>query len=304
MTEDLKTPPNDQNAQDDRSSPNNQPAVQSPAAEQRGDNYCRYLAPTGPRKPDRDWYDIANLSVLVFAFLAAAAAAYEAYRLARLTQDAISHADTSSDTQHVDMQRTLEQSATASTIQHADTQQALAQTAAATAISREAFDASQVEARVRLRSYLSMAATRSTLIAGQPLTATVIVQAGGQTPALNVKGNGHVGPKPTELKRGDIIIDAPGEKANAISLNPGNTISLVGRTPVPVNQFTYDSLKKGTQYRFYMWGRVTYEDVFGCHRWQNYCFRVNDSNGSNPPDIDPCTKYNDAEGPPGECPVK
>jgi hypothetical protein len=61
-------------------------------------------------------------------------------------------------------------------------------------------------------------------------------------------------------------------------------------------------LKSGQAQRFYMWGRITYRDVFGCHRWQNYCFRVNDANGSNPADIDPCTKYNDAEGAPGACP--
>jgi len=234
----------------------------------------------------RDWLDKWNFVLLILAFIAAAAAAYEAYRLAGLTHDAIDHADT------------------ASTTQHLDTLRALAKAEDANKTSRQALADSEIEARIRLRSYISIAATRTPLILGRPLTSTIIVQAGGQTPAMDVKGHGHTGLKLFLFKGGDIIIDAPGKEANSISLNPGNTISQISTTVEPINQATLDLLKNGQTQRFYMWGRVAYRDVFGCHRWQNYCFRVNDTNGSNPADIDPCTKYNDAEGPPGECPTK
>ena len=243
------------------------------------------MSSDGDTRPRRDWLDVANFILLVLAFFAAAAAAYESYRLAGLTHDAIDHADT------------------ASTTQHLDTLTALAKAEDANKTSRQALADSEIEARIRLRAYLSIAATRSPLVVGRPLVGTVIVQSGGQTPAMDVKGYGHSGVKPLLLKTGDIIIDAPGKEANSISLNPGNTISQIS-TSAPIDQFNFDLLRNGQTYRFYLWGWVGYRDVFGCHRWQNYCFRVNDSNASNPADIDPCTKYNEAEGPPGECPTK
>jgi hypothetical protein len=264
---------------------NNEPAVGTAPKNKSNNN------PPNPERccehenSKRDWLDIANLIVLILAFFAAVAAAVEADRLAGLTQDAISHADESATTQHL------------------DTIKALKKAEAANQTSRQALADSEMEARVRLRSYLSIAAKRSPLVIGQPIVAIAVIEAGGQTPAFDVKGNGHAGPRPVTLKSGDITIDAPGKKANAISLNPGNTIELQSISNGPVNQITLDTYKNGTVTRFYMWGRVAYRDVFGCHRWQNYCFSVNDSNGSNPAEIDPCTKYNNAEGPPGECPA-
>ncbi len=50
----------------------------------------------------RDWYDYANLGVVIAAFLAAAAAAYEAYRLAEVTDKLALDAKTAADTAHLD----------------------------------------------------------------------------------------------------------------------------------------------------------------------------------------------------------
>jgi hypothetical protein len=47
------------------------------------------------------------------------------------------------------------------------------------------------EARIRLRSYLSIVATRTPLEIGKPIKVNVEVQAAGQTPALDVRGHGH-----------------------------------------------------------------------------------------------------------------
>jgi hypothetical protein len=49
-----------------------------------------------------DWIGAATLGVLYLTFCAAVAAAWEGDRLAELTREAISHADTSGDTQHAD----------------------------------------------------------------------------------------------------------------------------------------------------------------------------------------------------------
>jgi hypothetical protein len=47
----------------------------------------------------------------------------------------------------------------------------------------------QSEARIRLRSYLSVAASRTPLELGKRVTATVLIQTSGQTPALDVQAD-------------------------------------------------------------------------------------------------------------------
>src|SRR5579863_6083703 len=85
MTNEPSALPADDKPADHQGTPEENPSV-SPSAPQNNRNQNPRQARHRTDKPKRDWFDIVNLLVLVGAFLAAAAAAYEAKRLAILTQ--------------------------------------------------------------------------------------------------------------------------------------------------------------------------------------------------------------------------
>jgi hypothetical protein len=92
---------------------------------------------TQKEKPKRDWYDKLNLAVLIGAFLAAIAAAYEAGRLANLTETAVSHADVAAKLQHVDTLAALQRAEDANTTAKNTSDRQARDTASALALSRE-----------------------------------------------------------------------------------------------------------------------------------------------------------------------
>ena len=159
------------------------------------------------------------------------------------------------------------------------------------------------EARLRLRSYLSIGATRTPLEVGNPITLAVQVQATGQTPALDVRAHGHAEVAPFPWPKGQpMIINETSGTGNTVSLSPGG-IPMSLPSEDHISQSDYDLIKTQKTHRYYIWGKITYKDVFGCHRWQNFCFNVNDINGSDPADIVSCAEHNESEGDPGACPA-
>lgn len=92
------------------------------------------------------------------------------------------------------------------------------------------------------------------------------------------------------------------EKPNTVSLSPGIPMSL----PSPedeISQSEFHLIKTQKTHRYYIWGKITYKGVFGCQRWQTFCFTVNDISGSAPADMVPCVQHNESEGDPGACPA-
>jgi hypothetical protein len=156
-----------------------------------------------------------------------------------------------------------------------------------------AFDS---EARIRLRAYLSVAASHDPVEVGKTTNFNVLIQASGQTPAFDVEGWGVSGIGAYPLPAGYHFEEKNAKERVNISLSPGNTISVM--LQMNINQEMYDLIKGQTQ-RAYVWGNVRYRDVFGCSRWQNFCFSANDTPGR----TDPCAEHNEAEGEPGACPV-
>jgi hypothetical protein len=162
----------------------------------------------------------------------------------------------------------------------------------------------QNEARIRLRSYLSITASRTPLELGKQVTASVLIQASGQTPALDVQADEYNEVRAYPWPKGQPLIPTkPAEgEASRVSLSPGNAVNIVSR--LEIVQPLFDAITKQKTVRFWMWGKINYHDVFGCHRSQTFCFTVNDTNGSNPPEINICAEHNDPEGDPGACPGK
>jgi hypothetical protein len=162
-----------------------------------------------------------------------------------------------------------------------------------------AFDS---EATVRLRSYLSIVASRTSIEVAKPVSFTLVIQASGQTPAFDViaqRGGARPVPYPfppgTQFQDNEIVNFQ--NLPNKVSLSPGSTVSILNETEA-ITQTTYDAIKVQKTDRIYTWGRVTYHDVFGCRRWLNYCFITNDTTAQ----TDLCAQHNDQEGEPQACP--
>ena len=84
------------------------------------------------------------------------------------------------------------------------------------------------------------------------------------------------------------------------TLNPGNTVSLINAVPA-FDKTAVDAMKVLQTHRTYLWGQVRFTDVFGCKRWVNYCFSINDT--AVPPRPDSCPRHNEMDQPPGACPT-
>jgi len=78
-----------------------------------------------------------------------------------------------------------------------------------------------------------------------------------------------------------MIVDETSATGNTVSISPGGIpVSLPSEDHISQSEF--DLIKIQKTHRYYIWGTITYKDVFGCHRRQNFCFNVNDINGSDP----------------------
>jgi hypothetical protein len=162
-----------------------------------------------------------------------------------------------------------------------------------------AFDS---EATIRLRSYISIVATHTPIELGKPVIFTVVIQASGQTPAFDVvaqRGGARPFPYPlpSSMQFKDYEITDFQNLPNKVTLSPGNTISILNKTDI-ITKPSYDAINIQNTDRIYMWGRVTYRDVFRCRRWLNYCFVTNDTIEQ----TDICAQHNDPEGEPQVCP--
>jgi hypothetical protein len=160
------------------------------------------------------------------------------------------------------------------------------------------------EARIRLRAYVSAAiAPPPTLQAGTPRDITLIAQAGGQSPAIDLIGWMAVGigpyPIPDSMKLQERDTMQATDSPTPTTLNPGNTVSLIVTAPA-FDQVAVDAMKVST-YRTVLWGHVRFSDVFGCKRWVNFCFSINDA--ASPPRSDSCTRHNGTDTPPDACPA-
>jgi hypothetical protein len=96
-----------------------------------------------------------------------------------------------------------------------------------------AFDS---EATVRLRSYISIAATHTPVEVEKSVIFTVVVQASGQTPAFDViaqRGGARPMPYPlppsTQFQDQEIVSFQ--NLPNKVALSPGNTVTIVNPSP-------------------------------------------------------------------------
>ncbi len=68
------------------------PIMRPIRAKERDENFSTTQCNPENKNPKRDWFDYTNLVILIFAFVAAAVAACEAYRLANLTNALVTDA--------------------------------------------------------------------------------------------------------------------------------------------------------------------------------------------------------------------
>ena len=119
----------------------------------------------------------------------------------------------------------------------------------------------ELEAHIRLRAYLSVvvATPPPMLEVGKPRDITVILQAGGQSPAIDTVSwvASGIGPFPlpdtTKLPEHDAMhfTDVP----TPTTLNPGNTVSLINAVPA-FDKTAVDAMKVLQTHRTYLWGQV------------------------------------------------
>src|SRR5271165_4441973 len=104
-------------------------------------------------RPDRDWIDVLNLVILVAAFLAAAAAAQQAERLATATLDATAHYDFTARTQHLDTVAAIQKAEDANVLAKDTAERQAKDTDVALALSNSPLTKSGSSDSLRLRRF-------------------------------------------------------------------------------------------------------------------------------------------------------
>jgi hypothetical protein len=126
---------------------------------------------------------------------------------------------------------------------------------------------------LQLRAYVfARLMLDSNVVAGENYGVTYLFSNDGKTPATDLKLFRQVGLLPYPFPVG--YVPPEGELAGGgISLPPGANPTGTIRTAQPLSA---DDVVKATTamsgFRLYLWGEITYVDVFGHSRWTRFCF--------------------------------
>jgi hypothetical protein len=133
---------------------------------------------------------------------------------------------------------------------------------------------------------------------GEIIKGSYAVLNGGGTPAYGVEDTIHIKTLPFPLSH-DIAKEATpvNTKSNASYLfkDMQLTIDVTGMNPPrPLTADESEALLNETTTRIYVWGEITYHDIFGISHWTNYCV-VMDGAAVREGKTPPCDQHNDAD---------
>jgi cbb3-type cytochrome oxidase subunit 3 len=130
-------------------------------------------------------------------------------------------------------------------------------------------------ARNAERAYIVATEIRMTSFAdNQPLGARVLIANVGHTPAYHMKVLGMMRtgdyPPPDTIELPYPLEHEPQKES---TLTPGSIpYSMEPKTDTPVEASMIEAVKEGKRKRIYVWGTITYQDVFGKDHFTNYCY--------------------------------
>jgi hypothetical protein len=138
------------------------------------------------------------------------------------------------------------------------------------------------------RAWLGFGEMQAPLEVGKPFLIHFSFQNSGKTPALNVQEKHEVRP----INKGEILKftykDVTGEPSRTVVLpNAGFRADF----PANLGQMTSPQVEdvKSGKTRIYLYGKATYDDVFGGHHWVTFCNEL-DSRGWHA-----CAEYNETD---------
>ena len=176
---------------------------------------------------------------------------------------------------------------------------ALAASAAAGVGAWQAWIARDSEQR-QLRAYIYVLPSITDFSVGKKPYASITIKNGGQTPAydFNVSMNEDIRPFPQResLKGIGTQPSALTQTSDGIGAFLYQSHEYVVSMP-PVNALSrqdYDDVIKGTERRFYVWGRVLYLDAFKRQHHLNFCFTI-DGDSLSAGTTHYCKDYNDTD---------
>lgn len=125
---------------------------------------------------------------------------------------------------------------------------------------------------------------------GKPIAIKVRITNSGKTPALHCTGVIRAKTVPAKDKFVPTYpVGSTSEDESIEVIQPGMTIPLETGPSPPMNTTTINSFNAGT-YNLYVFGKISYVDVFGTPHATHYCFVLNpDLRG-----LSGCNTYNDA----------
>jgi hypothetical protein len=158
--------------------------------------------------------------------------------------------------------------------------------------SQQAFYATVNQFHLEQRAWIGVLGVGNLKVkVGESPQASVIVVNSGKTPAVYVKQiiSGNILPKG---QSSFIYKSSPAEKSQSV-IQPGMNVRIdFPANEPPVTQTSADDIKYGRA-TFHIYGKITYQDVFGKEHYTTFCFIVT-------PDLTStewCAEYNDSDLP-------
>jgi hypothetical protein len=153
----------------------------------------------------------------------------------------------------------------------------------------------------QLRAYVYVVPAVTDFSIGKRPFASVTIKNGGQTPAydFNVSLNQQIRP----FQQGESMKGVGVQPIPILPTHDGvgafvyqNHEYVIGLPPSPaaVSEQEYNSVMKGTEQRFYVWGRLHYLDAFNSEHFLNFCFSL-DGESLTKGTIHYCTDANDTD---------
>jgi hypothetical protein len=155
---------------------------------------------------------------------------------------------------------------------------------------------SRLDFRTDQRSWVGVTGweSPSKLEIGAPLVLKIVFKNTGKTPASNVRFVGVADPRPSGSGP-DFNYSGHNEIATDLGfLSPG--ADFVGRYVATQGNLTeagYDDITTG-RWAVYVHGKGEYDDIFGCHHWITYCFRLEPDTGN----LSVCSTHNEMDNGP------
>jgi hypothetical protein len=138
---------------------------------------------------------------------------------------------------------------------------------------RESLDETRRAIRYSEAAYIAI--TDASLVQfgeGLPTVCRMFYTNAGNTPAYNVRTYGHINlwERPMIPADQDKLKDIAGVECSQHLIAPSGVRDHIVTVQAPLTALLFQQIEEG-KLRFYVWGIITYEDIFGRERWTTFC---------------------------------